>query len=164
MSENKNIPEIIFVDTSLNIIIKTEVACILSDSATETYILKSKYDETLKKIEELEKEIEKLEPIGSNLDLAKMSEQFDEALKNTPPEYFEEISKSVEAEKENEYGWIRNTSIGYVVGIIGLPVQVKIIAFDWENSSVTIDTDYQKGDIPFSNIYQTEAIADLYSR
>lgn len=63
MSENKNIPEIIYVPEKMLLDIESGTSLItnkISNLNEVEYILKSKYDELLKEKEELEKENQRL--------------------------------------------------------------------------------------------------------
>lgn len=55
------------------------------------------------------------------------------------------------------YDWLKETEYVYAKGSVGFPVKLKILSLDFEKEVISFETQYQKGEINFSDIYKDKA-------
>mgnify|MGYP003537788815 FL=1 len=60
----------------------------------------------------------------------------------------------------SSYDWLKNQNYAYVTGIIGFPVKVEILSFDFEKQNAVIKTEHQSGVLDFKKLFRFEKEAD----
>ena len=62
---------------------------------------------------------------------------------------------------DGSYEWLKIQKHAYVSGVVGFPIKVEVLSFDFEEQTAYVRTMYQSGVLSFKKLFQFEKEADI---